>query len=474
MVFEDLLKEIKSYGLEEEEIKKAYEMAKLYHEGQYRQSGEPYITHPLNVAFILAKLHADKDTICAGLLHDLLEDTKCTKEEIARCFNPEVANMVDGVTKLAKMNFSSKEDQYLANTRKIISSIKEDVRIIIIKLADRLHNMRTLQFKSELKQKENAKETLSLFAKIADYIGAYHLKIELEDLSLKYLEPEWYKKIQEQRYNVQEKNQECIKEMIYKIKTMLDDKEIPNELKYRIKSVYGIYKHLIRGHKLSDVHDLIALSLIVDEVEKCYYSLYLVHKEYHPFNEHFKDYICSPKTNMYSALHTTVFGLDGRLIQVQIKTLEMDQISSYGLTAYWNIKKGNVREIMQENLKNSFQFYKPLQEIDKMAKNNKQFVRQMEKELLGEQIYIYTSNGNVIGLPLGSTPIDLAYRLNKKTGNNLKKVLVNDEEVPLDYHLESKDRVKIITEDTEGPKKDWIEKVQTSYAKRKIKEYTEK
>ena len=257
------------------------------------------------------------------------------------------------------MNFTSKEARNLANTRKIVTSVKKDVRIIIIKLADRLHNMRTLEYKSKFKQKENAKETLTLFAKLADYIGAYYLKTELEDLSLKYLEPEWYKKIEEERLVIQETYYDCIKEMMNKISIMLDGKQIPNELKYRIKSIYGIYKYEIKQHKISDIHDLIALSIIVDEIENCYSILYPLHKMYHPFNEHFKDYICSPKTNMYSSLHTTVFGPDGRLVQAQIRTKEMDKISSYGLTAYFNIKSGNSREVMQEYLKNEFQFFKP-------------------------------------------------------------------------------------------------------------------
>ena len=355
---DELLTKVARYDLSSSEmIKKAYDFADSEHQGQFRQSGEAYITHPLNVALILADMYADADTICAGLLHDTLEDTNATKEEIAELFNRDVANLVDGVTKLAKMNFSSKEEQNLANTRKIITSITSDVRIIIIKLADRLHNMRTLGFKSEFKQKENALETMEIFVPLAYYIGAYQIKSELEDLSLRYLQPDIYKRIDEQKKIVEESSKPCIAEIVCKIKKLLDDKNIPNDLKVRTKNIYGIYKRLKEGHKLSDIHDLIALKLLVDSIENCYQTLYLVHSAYHPINERFKDYICNPKTNMYQSLHTTIFGPDDRLVQTQIRTFDMDKTATYGLTAYWNSEKGNARDAMQEDLKNKYQFF---------------------------------------------------------------------------------------------------------------------
>ena len=365
ITLQDLLDKLREYNpCEVEIVKRAFDYADNLHAGQMRQSGEPYISHPLNVAYILADMHADRDTICAGLLHDTLEDTNITKEDIAHDFNQNIANLVDGVTKLSKMNFSSKQDQNYANTRKIITGITEDVRIIIIKLADRLHNMRTLQFKSEFKQKENALETMEIFVPLAYYIGAYRIKSELEDLSLKYLKPDMYRKIEERKLKLEESSAECLKEMLYTIETALNDENIPSVIKIRIKNIYGIYKRLNDGHKLSDIHDLLALKIMVDSVANCYYSLGIIHKEYHPINDKFKDYICNPKTNMYQSLHSTVFGPDDRLVQTQIRTFNMDKVASFGLTAYWDEQKGEARDVMQHDLKQKFQFFKSLTKIN--------------------------------------------------------------------------------------------------------------
>lgn len=472
-ILQDLIDKLNEYNREEVEvIKKAYEYAKKLHDGQYRQSGEPYINHPLNVAYILADMHADRDTICAGLLHDVLEDTEITKEDIAHDFNQNVANLVDGVTKLSKMNFSSKQEQNLANTRKIITGITEDVRIIIIKLADRLHNMRTLQFKSEFKQKENALETMEIFVPLAYYIGAYRIKSELEDLSLRYLKPDMYKKIEERKLKIEEDSNSCLQEMLLKIQVMLNDKNIPNEIKVRTKNIYGIYKRLSEGQKLADIHDLLALKIMVDEVANCYYALGMIHQEYHPINNKFKDYICNPKTNMYQSLHTTVFGPDDRLVQTQIRTFEMDKVASFGLTAYWDVEKGNARDVMQEDLKSKFQFFKSLTEINSMFGDNQQFVNQVKCELFSDKVYVYTTSGETIELPKGATPIDFAYKIHTDIGNTMVGVFVNDEYVPIDYVLKNKDRVRIVTDDLSyGPREDWIEKAQTSHARKKIKEF---
>ena len=473
---QDLLKKLKEYNPEEVEIVKiAYDYANTLHRGQVRQSGDPYISHPLNVAYILADMHADRDTICAGLLHDTLEDTNVTKEDIAHDFNQNIANLVDGVTKLSKMNFSSKQDQNYANTRKIITGITEDVRIIIIKLADRLHNMRTLGFKSEFKQKENALETMEIFVPLAYYIGAYRIKSELEDLSLQYLKPDMYKKIEEKKLKIEETSESCLKEMLYKIEMLLSDQNIPNEIKIRTKNIYGIYKRLSEGHKLSDIHDLLSLKIMVDEVANCYYTLGLIHKEYHPINDKFKDYICNPKTNMYQSLHTTVFGPDDRLVQTQIRTFDMDKVASFGLTAYWDEQKGKARDLMQCDLKQKFQFFKSLTEINSMFGDNQQFVNQVKTELFADKVYVYTTKGDIIELPKGSTPIDFAYKIHTDIGNTMVGVFVNDEYVPIDYILKNKDRVRIVTDDLAyGPREDWIEKAQTSLAKRKIKEFNKK
>ncbi len=476
ITLQDLLEKLKEYNPEEVEIvKRAYEYADTLHKGQMRQSGEPYISHPLNVAYILAEMHADRDTICAGLLHDTLEDTNITKENISHDFNQNIANLVDGVTKLSKMNFSSKQDQNYANTRKIITGITEDVRIIIIKLADRLHNMKTLQFKSEFKQKENALETMEIFVPLAYYIGAYRIKSELEDLSLKYLKPDMYKKIEERKIKLEESSNSCLNEMLYKIQKLLNDKSIPNEIKVRTKNIYGIYKRLNEGHKLSDIHDLLALKIMVDKVENCYYTLGMIHKEYHPINDKFKDYICNPKTNMYQSLHTTVFGPGDRLVQTQIRTFDMDKVASFGLTAYWDEQKGKARDVMQEDLKQKFQFFKSLTGINSMFGDNQQFVNQVKTELFADRVYVYTTKGDIIELPKGSTPIDFAYKVHTDIGNTMVGVFVNDDAVPIDYTLQNKDRVRIITDDLSyGPRVEWIDKAQTSLAKRKIKEFNRK
>ncbi len=473
---EDLLEKLSSYNPDEVSyVNKAYDYAKKLHEGQYRQSGEPYIMHPLNVAFILAEMHADRDTICAGLLHDVLEDTNISKEDIAHDFNQEIANLVDGVTKLSKMNFSSKQAQNLANTRKIITGIAEDVRIIIIKLADRLHNMRTLQFKSEFKQKENALETMEIFVPLAYYIGAYRIKSELEDLSLKYLKPDMYKKISEKKDKIEQISDSSLKSMLYKIESILTTKEIPNEIKVRTKNIYGIYKRLSDGHKLSDIHDLFALKIMVDEVENCYRTLGLIHKEYHPINDKFKDYICNPKTNMYQSLHTTVFGPEDRLVQTQIRTFDMDKIASFGLTAYWDIEKGKARDVMQEELKSKYQFFKSLTEINAMFGDNQEFVNQVKCELFSDKVYIYTTKGDIIELPKGATIIDFAYKIHTDIGNTMVGAFVNDEYVPIDYVLHNKDRVRIITDDLSyGPREEWLDKTVTTRARKKIREFNKK
>ena len=299
LTLQNLLDIIKTYDPDAVDmVTKAYNYAEDLHAGTFRQSGEPYITHPLEVAYILAEMHADRDTICAGLLHDVCEDTKATLENIRADFNETVAHLVDGVTKISKMNFSSKQAQNLANTRKIITGLTSDVRIIIIKLADRLHNMRTLQFKTEFKQKENAMETMDIFVPLAYYIGAYRIKSELEDLSLRYLYPEKYFRIEEIKWRVEEESKHCLMEMLQTIQEILSHEQIPHEIKVRTKNIYGIYKRLTEGHKLSDIHDFLALKVMVDNIKNCYQTLGLVHSKYHPINDKFKDYIYNPKTNM--------------------------------------------------------------------------------------------------------------------------------------------------------------------------------
>ena len=472
----DLLLKVAEYNIEGlEMIKKAYYYAEELHKGQKRQSGEDYITHPLNVAYTLAEMYADTDTLCAALLHDTLEDTEITKEQIAIDFNDDVANLVDGVTKISRMNFATKQDQNLANTRKIITSITNDVRIIIIKLADRLHNMRTLQFKSELKQKENAKETLLLYVPLADRLGMHIIKSELEDLSLKYYNSDAYQRVSDIRMKIEEDTKQCREEMLQKINEILTDANIPHELKIRTKNIYGIYKRLEQGQNLSDIHDLLALKILVDKVANCYPTLGIVHDIYFPINNRFKDYIANPKTNMYSSLHTTVFGEDDRLVQIQIRTFEKEKIALYGLTAFWDINKGNARNIMQEDLKNKYQFFESLVEIDQNCTDNQEFVKRIQQELLSQRVYVYTNKGEIMELPLGSTAIDLAYKIHTDIGNKMVAAIVNDNPVDCDYILHNKDRVRIITDALSlGPNIEWLDKVKTTKAKRQIKAYVKR
>lgn len=475
---DELLDIIYTYSDSElEKVIKAYNYANMLHKGQYRQSGEEYIIHPLTVAYILAELGADCDTICAGLLHDTLEDTETTKEEIAENFGSDVANLVDGVTKISKMNFSSKQEQNLANTRKIITSLTTDIRIIIIKLADRLHNMRTLQFKSEFKQKENSLETMEIFVPIAYQLGAYRIKNELEDLALQYLEPTVYKTLQSKMMRIEEESGPCIQEMLAKINAILNDRNIPSEIKVRTKNIYSVYRRLYYKDcsRLIDIHDLISFKIMVEEIDQCYLLLRPIHELYKPVNSKFKDFICNPKTNMYRSLHTTVFGPDSRLIQMQIRTFEMDKIASFGLPVYWNISKDDARIKMQDDLKNKYQFYNSLIEINKSFSDNQEFVNQIKSELFSEKIYVYTTKGETIELPKGSTPIDFAYQVSKELGDTMIQALVNDKTVPDDYELKNKDRVRILTDKYSfGPRSEWLDKVKTTKAKRMIMEFVKK
>ncbi len=439
---EMLINLINEYNpLETEKIKKAYAYANEKHDGQKRQSGEDYIVHPLMVAYILAQMHADADTVCAGLLHDTLEDTNASKEEIKALFNESILSLVDGVTKLSTINFSSKEEQNLANTRKIITGIIYDPRIIIIKLADRLHNMRTLDFKSEAKQIEIANETMSIYVPLASYIGAYHIKTELEDLSFKYLNPGKYHEILESKFRFEADNEESIFAMQKKIHSFLLDKNVPNYMKIRTKNIYGIYKKMQKGFSLYEMHDLVALKIVVDMIDECYLSLGYVHSLYKPINFKFKDYIASPKTNMYQSLHTTIFGLDNQLLQVQIRTDAMDRANSFGLTGYWDNNHENAKDVMLEDLKNKYQFFKTLSKLNLEYPNNAEFIYHVKRELFSDIIHVFDSDGSVIELPKGATIIDFAYKVNLGSSDILIGAYVNNNLVGPNHVLNNNDRV---------------------------------
>lgn len=490
--FEELLDLVSKYYTTEEiaKITRAYHLANQLHAGFFRQSGEPYIVHPVSVAYILVELSADCDTICAGLLHDVVEDTEITIEEIEAMFDRDIASLVDGVTRISKLNFSSKIEERMANTRKILISMATDIRIILIKLADRLHNMRTLQYKSKEKQRENSYETMEVYAPIAYMLGTYRIKNELEDLSFYYLEPEIYQMLYEKMERIKENSEDCIEEMLDQIYSILNDRDISNEVKVRAKNIYGVYHRLVQSRKelgsgrcfltldkeldqnLSKIHDLLSFKIMVDEIDQCYLLLRPIHEAYKPFHGRMKDYIASPKTNMYQSLHTTVFGPNHRLVQMQIRTFQMDQVASFGLATYWNIHQGNVRERMQEEFKRKCPFYQSLLEIDREFVDNYDFVNQVKNELLSEMIYVYTPTGQVIELPQGSTVIDFAYRMGNEYGNAMVNAVVNDQIVPLQSVLHKKDRVQIITDQcSTGPQSEWLDQAKTTHAKQMIKQF---
>lgn len=471
----DLLNNVSKYDPDNlDKIKKAYAMASVFHEGQYRDSGEAYIIHPLSVAYILSEMHADSDTICAGLLHDTIEDTNMTKEMIVENFNEEVAKLVDGVTKISNIHFSSAQDSEDATSRKLITGIVDDVRIIIIKLADKLHNMRTLEYKKPFKQKTTAKETMDIFVPLANYIGAYRVKNELEDLSLKYLYPEEYEKTRQMMINDARNSSRCLETVLEKVDTILSNRNIPHEIKVRTKNVYGIYKKLREGYKMEDIHDFLSLKIMVKDIMDCYIALGLIHSLYNPLQEKFRDYIHTPKTNMYRSIHTTIFGEDDRFVQMQIRTFDMDKVASFGLPAYWELNKGNARDEMQKALKEKCQFYDSLIEINDMFSDNQDFIQQVERELFSDNIYCYTTKGDSVELPKGANAIDFAYKIHSDLGDTITGAIVNDEKVVPEFTLKNRDRVQIITDVLASPKQEWVDIVKTTRAKRKIKEYYNK
>lgn len=472
LTFDDLLNKIKEYSNSNlTMVKKAYLLACKFHKDQKRASGEPYIIHPLNVAYILAQMQCDIDTICAGLLHDVVEDTPCTLDVIKEEFNETVSMLVDGVTNISNIAFSTPKELNLANTRRIIASVVKDIRIVIIKIADRLHNMRTLDFKPKDKQVKKAFETMEIFVPLAYSIGSYRIKNELEDLSFKYLKPDEYNNTTQIYNDLKEKSDSCMHIVESQIKSKLYNDGITNSTKIRVKHIYGIYKLLSQGNKISEIHDLLNLKVILPSISECYLTLGRVHSLYNPLNSKFKDYIYNPKTNLYQSLHTTVFAPDELLVQIQIRTFEMDKVASFGFPAYFHIMQGDSRETMQEQLTEKFQFVDNLKEINEFFYDNEVFVNNVKKELFSEMIYVYDTDGNYIELPLHSTPIDFAYHLNKNMGNQIVKAYINDEEVPLNRELQNNDRVKIITDIRAFPKKEWENIVHTTKAKRRIKDF---
>ena len=468
--YEQLEEKLKTYVKKEdlEDIKKAFEFADIKHFGQKRNSGEKYIIHPLNVAYILSEIHADSKTIEAALLHDTIEDCDVSYEELENLFGVEVAKLVESITKINKLNFNGATEALIANQRKILVGMTEDVRVIILKLADRLHNMRTLWALSEKRQKANAKETLDIFTPIAHRLGINTIKSELEDLSLRYLKPEVYYQIVEKLNKTKVERDNYVVEMIESVSKILNEHNIKHEIKGRSKSIYSIYKKLDKGKSFNEIYDLLALRVFVDTEAECYQVLGLIHSKYRPIPKRFKDYIAMPKTNMYQSLHTTVFGIDGQLFEIQIRTYEMDKIAECGIASHWSYKEG--KSNMQDQMEQKLQFFRFIMEL----KNEDNFVTSVKEEVLNDTIYVFTPMGNVVELPNGSTPIDFAYRVHSKVGDTTVGAIVNNNIVPLDYKLKSNDIIKINTNKNSSPSQEWLNIVKTSQAKNKIKAYFNK
>lgn len=448
VTYENFCSYVNKYNKEAlEKVKKAYEYAYKMHEGQYRKSGEPYIIHPLHVAYILAEMDADADTLCAGLLHDVLEDTNTTKEDLINLFGEDVATLVEGVTNITDLNFSSKQEQRFANERKIINTLTTDVRIIVIKLADRLHNMRTLKFMSEEKQKEKSLETLEVFAPLAYELGISQIKRELEDLALMYLDKKKYKEIEKNRDQIIKESKYAIDEMVDNISNALKEKEIKFEIITRIMGVYSIYRRTLDGQNITSIHDLLSIRIIVKDIDDCYKALGVVHSRYLPINEKFKDYICRPKSNMYQALHTTVFATYGDwLVKFLIRTEDMEKVAMNGLPSYWNLYKGEARIRMQKDLQERYEFMKSLSEISGEFNDNQNFLVEVKRKILTDnKVFVYTTRGAVVELPPNATVLDFAYKIHTELGDNMTGAIVNGKYVTSDYKLYNGDRITILT-----------------------------
>lgn len=477
LTIEDLIEKIKKYNDDSNEleiINKAYEFALEKHKNQKRLTGVDYIKHPLNVAYILSNINADYQTISAALLHDTIDIANVSKSELEREFGNEIASLVNGVSKINRLNYSGDNEATITNHRKILVGLTEDVRVIIIKLADRVHNMRTMGVLSESKQKENAKETLEIFTPIAHRLGMNQIKTELEELSLRYSKPDVYYSIVERLNKSKIERNKYVDDMMNEVSKILNEHGIKHEIKGRAKSIYSIYKKLDTGRRFSDIYDLLALRVFVDTEADCYQVMGLIHSKYRPVPKRLKDYIAMPKSNMYQSLHTTVFGADGNFFEIQIRTYEMDQIAEHGIASHWSYKEKG-KSVMQDTMEEKLQFFRTIMEIKENDPNDEEFVNAVKEDVLNDIIYVYTPKGDVIELPLGSTPIDFAYRVHSKIGDTMVGAIVNEKIVPLDYKLKNNDVIKINTNKNQaGPSLSWLDIVYTSGAKNKIKSFFNK
>lgn len=480
VLYKELISSVRKYhpSTDISMIDKAFQIANNAHKGQVRKSGEPYIIHPLCVAIILADLELDKETIVAGLLHDVVEDTVMTSEEIREEFNGEVELLVDGVTKLGQLNYSADKVEVQAeNLRKMFLAMAKDIRVILIKLADRLHNMRTLKYMPPHKQKEKARETMDIYAPIAQRLGISKVKIELDDLSLKYLKPEVYYDLVEKINLKKSERQAFIDQIVGDVRAHIDKASINAQIDGRIKHFFSIYKKMVNQDKTIDqIYDLFAVRIIVDTVRDCYAALGIIHEMYKPIPGRFKDYIAMPKPNMYQSLHTTLIGPNGQPFEIQIRTFEMHRTAEYGIAAHWKYKEvsnnGKVNVTQSEEEKMSW--LRQILEWQRDMSDNKEFLSLLKSDLdlFSESVYCFTPAGDVKTLPNGSTPIDFAYNVHSAVGNKMVGARVNGKLVPIEYVIKNGDRVEIITsQNSKGPSRDWLKVVKSTQAKNKINQW---
>ena len=466
VLYEMLLKAVRSYhpSTDLSLIEKAYHIADEAHKGQKRKSGEPYIMHPLCVAIILAELELDKETIIAGILHDVVEDTACTLDELTEMFGSEIALLVDGVTKLTQLNYSmDKVELQAENLRKMFLAMAKDIRVILIKLADRLHNLRTLQYQRPEKQIEKARETMDIYSPLASRLGISKIKVELDDLSLRYLEPEVYKSLEEKVALRKDERTQFIREIIREVGAQIEKVGIRAEISGRVKHFFSIYKKMVNQNKSIDqIYDLFAVRIIVDSIKDCYAVLGVIHEMYKPIPGRFKDYIAMPKANMYQSLHTTLIGPNGTPFEIQIRTVEMHRTAEYGIAAHWKYKEKKLAWLRQ------------ILEWQKDMSDSKEFLSSIKDDLdlFSDRIYCFTPTGDVKNLPAGSCPVDFAYAIHSAVGNKMIGARVNGKLVPIEYQLQNGDRVEVITSaNTKGPSRDWLSIVKSTQAKNKINQW---
>ncbi len=475
LLLENLIAKIEQYNPQGDIqlIIKAYNFAERAHEGQARNSGDRFFVHPYDVAMILADINMDIATIVAGLLHDVVEDTDVSLEKIKKYFNEEIANLVDGVTKLKKIKYRTKEERKAENLRKMVIAMSKDIRVIIIKLADRLHNMRTLEYMSEEKKKEKALETLEIYAPIANRLGIFKIKWELEDLALRYIDPEGYYDLVEKVSKKRKEREAYIRLVVDKLEEKLQEMDIEHEINGRPKHFYSIYKKMVYQNKtFEQIFDLTAIRVIVNTVKECYGVLGIVHTLWKPIPGRFKDYIAMPKPNMYQSLHTTVIGPEGEIFEIQIRTYDMHRTAEYGIAAHWKYKEGVTKS---DDFDKKLAWLRQMLEWQKETKDPKEFMESLKIDLFTNEVFVFTPKGDVINLPTGSTPIDFAYRVHTAVGNNCVGAKVDGRIVPLDYKLKNGNIVSVLTSaNSSGPSRDWLKVVKSSQAKSKIKQWFKK